>query len=299
MAGATFFVFVLPALLGAIAAVLLCFFPKLRRFASYVFLVPLLGGYGASVGLDAGLSWVAPYLREYASGLSPDKAPVYIRIIAAFIAGGVLGVLAGAFAGYGVNRVARTPFAHRRRLATAVLLIGAAMISAVGLVQFRHRAEFGHFVPLALHADYSVAYYDIGIPGITKLYEAHITNFGILPLRIERCEFVTDAFAPGVSVGYRLQKWDASSRHWQTILDAASEYCRPYPLAMVEARLTSKWLWPGQTLSTGDEATAARGNLKGETLRFLVVANGRELPTAAFTIDEQVQGADVNYRVRH
>jgi len=51
MAGWGFFVFVLPVVLGAIAGVLVCFFPKLRRFASYAFLVPLLAAYGASVGL--------------------------------------------------------------------------------------------------------------------------------------------------------------------------------------------------------------------------------------------------------
>jgi len=299
MAGWGFFVFVLPVVLGAIAVVLLCFFPKLRRFASYAFLVPLLAAYWASVGLDAGLSWVAPYLRDYAHGLSRDSAPVYIRILAAFIAGGAVGAFAGALSGYGVNRVNRTLFAQKWRLATAVLLIAAAVISAIGLVELRHRAVFGHFVPLTLHADFGVTYGDIGIPGITKLYEAHITNFGIFPRRIERCEFVTDALAPGVSVGYRLQQWDTPSRHWQTVLDAASEYCRPYPLGIVRARLTSRLLWPGQTLSTGEEATGARGDLKGERMRFAVVANGREFPTPSFTIDEQVQGADVDYRVRH
>ncbi len=158
---------------------------------------------------------------------------------------------------------------------------------------------FGHFAPLTLHADVSVANADIGIPGITKLYDAHIINFGIFPRRIERCEFVTDASAPGVSVGYRVQQWDTASRRWHTIMDAASEYCRPYPLGIARAKLTSKLLWPGQTLSTGREATGARGNLKGQAMRFAVVANGREFPTASFLIDEQIQGPDVNYRVRH
>jgi hypothetical protein len=63
--------------------------------------------------------------------------------------------------------------------------------------------------------------------------------------------------------------------------------------------MTSKLLWPGQTLSTGAEATGARGKLKGETMRFIVVVNGHDLPTTSFTIDEQVQGADASYRVRH
>ena len=182
----------------------------------------------------------------------------------------------------------------------AALLLGAAVLaSLIAVVESHHRLRFGHFVPLTLHADYSIAKADIGIPGISKLYDAHITNFGILPRRIERCEFVTDAFAPGVSVGYRVQQWNTASLRWQTVLDAASEYCRPYPLGIIDSRLISKLLWPGQTLSTGAEATGARGNLRGQTFRFAVVANGQEFPTSSFIIDEQIEGADVNYRVRH
>jgi hypothetical protein len=186
-----------------------------------------------------------------------------------------------------------------KRLRAALLLLAAILVSVTGLVEVRHRVIFGHFAPLTLHADVSVANGDIGIPGITKLYDAHVTNLGIFPRRIERCEFVTDAFAPGVSVGYRLQQWDMASHRWQTVMDAASEYCRPYPLGIINARLTSKLLWPGQTLSTGEEATGARGNLKGQTMRFAVVANGREFPTSSFVIDEQIEGSDANYRVRH
>jgi hypothetical protein len=185
-----------------------------------------------------------------------------------------------------------------KQLRAALLLLVAALVGVIGVVEFHHRLKFGHFVPLTLHADYTIARVDIGIPGISKLYGAHITNFGIFPRRIERCEFVTDALAPGVSVGYRLQQWDAASGRWQTIQDLASEYCRPYPLGIIEARLTSKVLWPGQTLSSGGEATGAREGLKGQTIRFVVVANGREVPTTSFVIDEQVQRPDVNYRVR-
>ncbi|HUM06485.1 MAG TPA: hypothetical protein VLT90_13555 [Terriglobales bacterium] len=186
-----------------------------------------------------------------------------------------------------------------KSLRVAPLLLAAILVCVIGVVEIRHRVIFGHFTPLTLHADVSVANGDIGIPGITKLYDAHITNFGIFPRRIERCEFLTDAFAPGVSIGYRLQQLDIASRRWQTVMDATSEYCRPYPLGIVRARLTSKLLWPGQTLSTGEEATGARGNLKGQTMRFAVVANDREFPTSSFVIDEQIEGSNVNYRVRH
>jgi hypothetical protein len=183
---------------------------------------------------------------------------------------------------------------------TAFVMLAVVLASLLAVVEFNHRLKFGHFVPLTLHADYSIAKVDIGIPGISKLYDAHITNFGIFPRRIERCEFISDdCCRTNVSVGYHLQQWDKSTRLWRTVLAAESEYCRPYPLAIIQARLTTKWLWPGQTLSTGEEATGARGNLQGETMRFVVVANGREFPTAGFTIDEHVESSDVDYRVRH
>ena len=82
-----------------------------------------------------------------------------------------------------------------KRLRAASLLLAAVLFGVIGLVEFHHRLTFGHFVPLTLHADYSVAKVDIGIPGSCKMYDAHITNFGIFPRRIERCEFVTDDMA--------------------------------------------------------------------------------------------------------
>jgi hypothetical protein len=187
----------------------------------------------------------------------------------------------------------------RRPVKAAALFVGFAAISFFALLESRHRIAFGHFAPLGLHADVSVAKADIGIPGITKLYDARLTNFSIFPRRIERCEFLTDAFAHGVSVGYRIQQWDKTGVRWKTLLDTTGEYCRPYPLGIAQAQLTSKLLWPGQMLSTGEEATGARADLKGETMRFVVVANGNEFPTASFTIDERVQRADVGYPVRH
>jgi len=186
----------------------------------------------------------------------------------------------------------------KRRISVVTLSLAVAVMAVVAAVEVRHRAVFGHFAPLSLHADVSVAKADLGIPGITKVYEARVTNFGFWPRRVERCEFITDAFVPGVSIGYRLQQLDKSAGRWRTVLDAAAN-CQPYPLGITQARLTSKLLWPGQTLSTGAEATGARQGLKGETMRFVVVVNGHDLPTTGFTIDEQVQGPDVGYRVRH
>jgi hypothetical protein len=187
----------------------------------------------------------------------------------------------------------------RKPLNIAAFTLVAGFAAVFAIVEFRHRATFGHFVPLTLHADVTVANADIGIPGITKVYNAHLSNFGIFPRRITRCEFVTDTFDRGISIGYRVEQWNEPGGRWIRVMHANNEYCRPYPLGIARARLTSKWLWPGQTLSTGAEATAARGKLKGETMRFVIVADGREFPTGSFTIDEQLEGTDKGYRLKH
>jgi len=57
------------------------------------------------------------------------------------------------------------------------------VIASVGVIIqesihfYRHR----HFVPLALHADAIVQRGDIGIEGISKLYEARLTNYAHSP----------------------------------------------------------------------------------------------------------------------
>src|SRR4051812_3873278 len=123
-----------------------------------------------------------------------------------------------------------------KALRTGWILVVAGLLG-LAVLQFHHRSAFGHFFPLTLHADITVTKGDIGIPGITKLYDAHIANYGIMPRRVQRCEFLTDAFQRGMSVAYRLQQWDNSSRRWQTVSDTTADYCRPYPLGMAETEL--------------------------------------------------------------
>jgi hypothetical protein len=45
--------------------------------------------------------------------------------------------------------------------------------------------RFGHFFPLDLHADAVVSKADYGIPGISRAYNAKVTNFGITPVKVK------------------------------------------------------------------------------------------------------------------
>ncbi len=114
-------------------------------------------------------------------------------------------------------------------------------------------------IPSQLKADFRVTDADIGIPGVTKMYEATVRNRGLLPVRVARCNFIDDASAPGTMVAFAVQRWNKNLKQWETIVDMSGpQFCKPYPLGIVEAHLVNGWLWPSQRLSTGEEATAAR-----------------------------------------
>jgi hypothetical protein len=160
-------------------------------------------------------------------------------------------------------------------------------------------------VPPKLSAEVNVENADIGIPGVTKMYEATLTNRGFLPVRVSRCDFIDDASAPGTMVAFAVQRWDKNQNRWETIADMSGpQFCKPYPLGIVEARRVNRWLWPGQRLSTGEEATAARGGFSlGDEARFVIFTEtageyGDAVMTPGFLIDERPQPG-TNFRIRH
>lgn len=186
------------------------------------------------------------------------------------------------------------------RIAVGVLLLAVIFVAAI---QVRHDLRFGHFIGLGLHADYTVERADLAIPGITKVYNATLTNFGALPRKVCACEFVTDAMGHGTALAYAIEKWDGTAQAWSTAWQPTkASFCKPYPLGIIEGRVVEKRLWPSQNLSIGEEATGARVQ-KGDLVRFVLFAaepwtGTSGYPTVGFEIDEQVATA-VPMRVRH
>lgn len=170
-------------------------------------------------------------------------------------------------------------------------------------IEVKHEYRFGHFVAPSLHADYSISRADLAIPGITKVYDATLTNFGVFPRKVRASEFVTDAMAQGTEIAFALQRWDRAAHDWRTVWEPSKEsFCQPYPLGIIEGKVTERRLWPGQNLSIGQEATAARLQ-KGDIARFVLFgAESRTVtsgyPTVGFEIDEQADTA-VPMRVSH
>jgi len=169
-------------------------------------------------------------------------------------------------------------------LSISVALIGTITLGLIAL-EGHHYSKYGHLFPLGLHADVTDFQSDIA-SGSATFFDAHLTNFGLYPQEIERCEFVSDANAHEVSVAYRVERFDYASHRWKTVFDNKQNFCRPYPLGIAHAELVGKALWTGQTLSTGGEATAYRAIPNGDTMRFVIEANGREFPTGRFSVIE-------------
>jgi hypothetical protein len=182
------------------------------------------------------------------------------------------------------------------------------LAAAGGLLRFhqKHLSTFGHNAPLGLHADMVQTQLSIGIPGIGKMYQAVLTNYGLLPERVLACEYTTDSSDEGTDLAYKIERWNAKSGAWETLINTNGPgFCKPYPTGIVKGRIAERWLWPGQSFSTATEATAARvGLAKADSVRFAVFlrsgeTNSDALPTSAFQIDESPINATVPYRVRH
>ncbi len=152
-----------------------------------------------------------------------------------------------------------------RQASVALLASLSVLVLAIAALQIYHHSQYGHYVRFGLHADVTAS-------DGTKLFDAHLTNFGFLPERVERCEFVSDAGAHEANVAYRLERLDPATNAWETIFDTGPNFCHPH-------LVVNETLWPGQTLSIAPEFMASRGNVTGKTMRFVIQANGRQFPT--------------------
>jgi len=159
--------------------------------------------------------------------------------------------------------------------------------------------------PKDLRTSVNIEKADLGIPGITKVYNATVTNFDGKPVRITRCDFMDDTMSPGTMVAYAIQRWDKQNQRWEEVVGTSTKtFCHPYPLGIVRATLVRRWLWPGQSLEIGEEATAARDGLQiGDKARFVIFTAtpgdySSSVATEPFVIDEHPT-TDADLRVRH
>jgi hypothetical protein len=199
----------------------------------------------------------------------------------------------------------------RKKVLTLIIALGTLTVvsASTAYFEFAHRYNFGHFVPYGLHVDVLSEEISIGIPGQKKLYRAELSNFTFWPVRLDACDYVTDALGHGTEYPYAVQRWDRASNEWQTIVDVNGEgFCKPMPLSRGETLLKRKLLWPGQEVEVMEsEATGAREPFeKGDLARFIVfktVANEPDwkngIQSESFVIEDDVSRDGVQFRVKH
>jgi hypothetical protein len=191
-----------------------------------------------------------------------------------------------------------------------LLVLVAILCLVIGYFEFEHHYNYGHLFSYGLHVDAISEYGHIGIPGQTHMYKARLSNFTLLPVSFTACDYVTDAMRSGTEYRYAVQRWDASSNSWQTIVEVSGEsFCHPMPLSTIETNLVSRWLWPGMSAEVMEgEATGAREPFqKGDMARFVVFRRlDKEVdwryavPSVPFQIEDQViRGEDDSFRVQH
>jgi hypothetical protein len=196
-----------------------------------------------------------------------------------------------------------------RLLRRLFIVLAVAVCLAVAYFEFAHRYNYGHFVPYGLHVDVVTRDVSIGIPGQTKMYKAELSNFSFLPVSLEACDCLTDTLGRETEFPYAVQRWDASSNSWHTIVEANGEgFCDPAPLSTIETNFVYERLWPGMSVEAVEaEATGAREPFqKGDTARFVVfrrigkdVAWQDAVPSVSFAIEDDVVRESGPFRVKH
>lgn len=210
-------------------------------------------------------------------------------------------------------RVGRGVDMRKRKVAVLrIFVLAPVSILCLLLVgsEYAHYRNYGHLVYYGLHVDPLSREAYIGIPGQIRMYRARLSNYTLLPVNLPACDYVTDAFGRGTEFPYAVQRWDAPSNSWQTIVDMSGEgYCRPAPLSMIETRLVSRRLSLGESVDAMEgEATGAREPFrKGELARFVIFTRMDKtgdwrsaVASAPFYIeDDVVRDENDSFRVRH
>ena len=99
MPGVGFVLFVLPVLFGGGVGVVFLLLPRLKRFAAYAFLIPIVGALGALAGSFAGAYAVTRVLT------SQTAWPSVTIFVLCFVLGAAMGSTCGALVAKQVSRL--------------------------------------------------------------------------------------------------------------------------------------------------------------------------------------------------
>jgi hypothetical protein len=181
---------------------------------------------------------------------------------------------------------------------TGVLLV-ALMCGGLFLHELTHFHRYGHFVPLGLHAEVSIAESNdvLGVEGVAKIYRARLTNYGFVPSTVAVCA-ERIAGAPEIEVNYIVERWDSQSGDWRGVPEwdfgGYRLFCRPVFEVSEEHRV--RWrLWPGQSIQVGEGIPAQIGGFYvGDDGRFTIFLEpdgdkANAISTVKFRVDQEAK----------
>jgi hypothetical protein len=185
-----------------------------------------------------------------------------------------------------------------RRLPQLLTFVVFLIAVAFTIHELNHFYHYGHLVPLGLHADVAISTESnlLGIPGVANDYNARLTNYSVLPITMNVCDYINWAGAHDTMVAYAVERWDPQSNTWKIVSewDDSRFFCRS-AFEVVETHLIRRRLWPGQSLRVGGVMPAERGGFqRGDGGRFTIFLDGaynsnRAISTAAFRIDRSAE----------
>jgi hypothetical protein len=192
------------------------------------------------------------------------------------------------------------------RIQNTVIAFVALFLLALLLLELRHFHQYGHFAPLGLHADVTVTTSNdvIGVDGTAKIYQAQLTNFGLLPVTVLICRERV-AGAPTTEVNYIVERWDHQAGDWRAVPEwdfgGYRLFCCPV-FEVTEQHVAPLRLWPGQTVRVGEGIPGQLGGFRvGDNGRFTIFLNAdgnknTAISTRAFRVDQEMskkfQGPD-------
>jgi hypothetical protein len=181
-----------------------------------------------------------------------------------------------------------------RRPTLVAISLACLLVLVFGAHELKHFRRFGHFAPLGLHADVIISTESnlLTVRGTANSYNARLTNYSVLPIRLVVCDYINWAGQHDTMIAYSIERWDAKLKTWNGVpeWDNSRFFCRP-AFEVVETHLIQRRLWPGQSLRVGWVMPAERGGFRqGEDGRFTIfldaVRNSKSaISTAAFRID--------------
>lgn len=178
---------------------------------------------------------------------------------------------------------------------TTALIVGF-VFSSISVVEVVHFHRFGHLVSLGLHADWVATESSdiLAVNGKAKIYDAKLSNFGLLPITMTVCEYTSNSVR-SIMVNYVVERRMSPTGPWELVPEWDDYGSRLFCVAsfeITETHRAPRRIWPGRSLQVGQVVPAQSGFRTNDDGRFTVFlrADGNasdSISTVPFHVDKQ------------